>query len=86
MEIETAAQITDFTTGNFASRQVDGAGQVEYLPTTIISRTREGVVTRRLTEEYSTGYLTAVRGVFESPDGPDGWTVVQEFELAEVRR
>lgn len=85
LEVRGRTQASEFLTGEMAEREVEGAGFVEYLPTTVVTRTVEGVITRRLREEYSPAYLTALHGIFEQPDTLGGWTVVQEFELSAVR-
>lgn len=84
LEVRTAAgAVVRYTTGAAAVRTI-GALDVSYLPTTIVTRDADGVVVRRLREDYAPALLTALWGIFEEPDGEGGWRAVREFALAEI--
>ena len=86
MDVPTASgDVLYYTTGDADVREVAGVS-VSFLPTTIVTRTSEGVATRRLREQYATSLLTALWGVFEQPDSTGGWTPSREFQLVEIAR
>lgn len=86
LELRSASgDILHYETRDFAIHRIAGAGEFSYLPTVIVTRTPAGSVTRRLREHYAPSLLTAIWGVFETPDDSGGWTTVREFSLLEIR-
>jgi hypothetical protein len=86
LDIRTATgNVLRYSTDSVVLGHIAGGPHVAYLPTSILTLDRAGVVIRRLREHYAPALLTAVWGVFEEPDGSGGWTRVREFALIEVR-
>lgn len=74
----------EYETHRSRVRRVDDA-EFYMVETSIVTRDREGVETRRLREHYAPALLTAADGIFEEPDGAGGWRVTQSFYLLAVR-
>lgn len=75
--------VLTFTTGVMSTQRVQGRA-VRYMATTITTRDSAGVVTRRLTEQYAPSLLTALSGIFETPDPDGGWRVASQFVLIAI--
>ena len=82
LSISTRNGTTLYEAGVPTTEKIGGLN-VWVIPTTVTTRDRNGRIVRRLTENFSTGLLTATRGTFEVPDSTRvGEMVVQQrFEL-----
>jgi hypothetical protein len=73
----------EYVTGSPSRRHIGGE-ELNYLPTTIVTRDSTGRAVRRLREDYAPSLLTALGGVFEEPGSEGGWTVVRSFALTGI--
>lgn len=73
-----------YTTGDATTRSVSGHADVQVIPTVILTQDSTGATIRRLREDYAPSLLTAVWGVFETPDDDGGWSLVREFSLVRL--
>jgi hypothetical protein len=84
LELRTASgSVLHYTTGDVSTRRI-GDRTVAFVTTTILTTNADGVVTRRLREEYAPSLLTALWGIFEQPDDAGGWRTATEFTLARI--
>jgi hypothetical protein len=84
LELRTASgSVLQYTTGDVSTRRI-GDRTIAFVATTIVTTSAEGVVTRRLREEYAPSLLTALWGAFEQPDEMGGWRAATEFTLARI--